>query len=428
MNKMKQSNTKWLGDIPKTWEISRIGSVYTLRNTKVSDKDYEPLSVTMNGVVPQLESAAKTNAHDARKLVKKGDFAINSRSDRRGSCGIADRDGSVSGINTILQPNGEMNPRYYNWLFHTSQFADEFYANGHGIVDDLWTTGWQEMKRILIPLPPLATQETIANFLDQKCSEIDSLSADIQSQIDVLEEYKKSVITEAVTKGLNPDVGMKDSGIEWIGMIPCHWDTTRIKFHAEIKGRIGFRGYTEKDLVDEGEGAITLSPSNFNSMMMNYNKCTYISWFKYYESPEIMINNGDILFVKTGSSYGKNCLVNNLPMEATINPQLIVFKNIKTNNEFFAYMLQSVGIRTQSDLAVVGGTIPTMSQNKISNFSFALPPINEQNAIVVYLNSICATINDSITDKKAQLETLAEYKKSLIYEYVTGKKEVPENV
>lgn len=137
MREMKDSGTVWLGTIPANWDIARIGSFYRLRNTKVSDTDYPPLSVTNKGVVPQLETAAKTNAHDDRKLVKKGDFAINSRSDRRGSCGIAPCDGSVSLINTILSPMGEMNPRYYDWLFHTIEFGDEFYKCGHGIVDDL---------------------------------------------------------------------------------------------------------------------------------------------------------------------------------------------------------------------------------------------------------------------------------------------------
>ena len=196
---MKDSQTTWLGEIPNSWEISRINNVYTLRNTKVSDKDYEPLSVTMNGVLPQLETVAKSDAHDDRKLVKKGDFAINSRSDRRGSCGIADRDGSVSLINIILKPKKEMNPKYYNWLFHTSEFADEFYANGHGIVDDLWTTGWQEMKKILIPMPSLKEQEEIASFLDKKCSQIDEIISLKEKELETLEGYKKSLIYEYVT-------------------------------------------------------------------------------------------------------------------------------------------------------------------------------------------------------------------------------------
>ena len=174
----KDSGIEWIGRIPKQWNITKLGSLYLQRNEKVSDKDYAPLSVTMQGILPQLETAAKTDDGDNRKLFKKGDFAINSRSDRRGSCGISPYDGSVSLINTILKPRGEMNPIFYNWLFHTSLFADEFYKWGHGIVDDLWTTRWQEMKSISVAVPSLPEQQKIAEYLDVKCGEIDSLIQD----------------------------------------------------------------------------------------------------------------------------------------------------------------------------------------------------------------------------------------------------------
>lgn len=196
---MKDSGISWIGVIPNHWNVGRIGGLYELRNQKVSDKDYMPLSVTMKGILPQLETAAKTNDGDNRKLVRKGDFAINSRSDRRGSCGISDYDGSVSLINTILKPRNKMNARYYNWLFHTPLFADEFYKWGHGIVDDLWTTNWGEMKRISIPLPSFSEQEAIAEYLDNKCAEIEQIIADKKSQIETLDGYKKSLIYEYVT-------------------------------------------------------------------------------------------------------------------------------------------------------------------------------------------------------------------------------------
>ena len=150
----KDSGQEWIGQIHIDWKLSKIAALYGLRNEKVSDKDYPPLSVTMKGVVPQLESAAKTDNGDNRKLVKVGDFAINSRSDRRGSCGISKYDGSVSLINTVLTPRDKIHPGYYEWLFHSVLFGDEFYKWGHGIVDDLWTTRWQEMKRIVVPVPP----------------------------------------------------------------------------------------------------------------------------------------------------------------------------------------------------------------------------------------------------------------------------------
>lgn len=146
---MKDSGFKWLGAIPIDWKISKINSVYKLRNEKVSDRDYPPLSVTMQGIVPQLDSATKTNAHDDRKLVRKGDFATNSHSDPRGSFGVSPYDGSVSLINTILSPRNEMNPKYYDWLFHTIRFGDQLYRLGHGIVDDLCTIGWEIWKKLL---------------------------------------------------------------------------------------------------------------------------------------------------------------------------------------------------------------------------------------------------------------------------------------
>ena len=196
---MKDSYIPWIGEIPVNWSTKRVGGLYSLRNEKVSDKDFMPLSVTMKGIVPQLETAAKTNDGDNRKLVRKGDFVINSRSDRRGSCGISSYDGSVSLINTVLIPRTEMNLQYYDWMFHTNQFADEFYKWGHGIVDDLWTTGWQEMKRIFIPTPPLREQELIASYLNSKCNTIDSVIYSKKQQLETLAAYKKSLIYEYVT-------------------------------------------------------------------------------------------------------------------------------------------------------------------------------------------------------------------------------------
>lgn len=285
MRETKDSGLEWIGEIPAEWGVSKIGQVYRLRNTKVSDTDYPPLSVTNKGIVPQLDTAAKTNAHDDRKLVRKGDFAINSRSDRRGSCGISDYDGSVSLINTILAPLGEMNPGYYDWLFHTVQFGDEFYKFGHGIVDDLWTTGWQDMKKITIPTPPLAEQRFIADFLDTKCAEIDALTADIQTQIDTLEQYKRSVITETVTKGLNPDSEMKDSGIEWVGAIPAHWSIHPVyTYFGERKNKNSFG--REDNLLSLSYGRVIRKDINTSDGLLPESFNTYN-----------IVEAGDIIFV-----------------------------------------------------------------------------------------------------------------------------------
>ena len=422
---LKDSGIPWIGEIPKDWGIDTIGNLYTLRTEKVSDKDYAPLSVTKMGIVPQLETAAKTDDGDNRKLVRVGDFAINSRSDRRGSCGISAYDGSVSLINLVLTPRGQMYPRFYNWLFHTELFADEFYKWGHGIVDDLWTTRWQEMKRISIVSPSYQEQQRIAEFLDRKCAEVDEMIALQEQIIEELKAYKQSVITEAVTKGLNPAAPMRDSGIDWIGSIPEHWEVCRVKNVASLFGRIGFRGYTSDDLNKDGEGAITLSPSNMLPMGMDYTNVTYLSWMKYHESPEIMIQNGDILMVKTGSSYGKVSYVDNLPKEATINPQILRIVS-RINSKYLGYYLQTPLFIYQVEGGVVGGTIPTISQEKINNFFVAMSSIEEQQAIADYLDEKCADIDSLIQTKQSKIDSLKEYKKSIIYEYVTGKREVNE--
>lgn len=200
-NNFVDSNIEWIGKYPSNWKLVKLGSLFNLRNEKVSDKDYMPLSVSKNGVVPQIETVAKSDASDDRKLVLKGDFAINSRSDRKMSCGVSDLDGSVSLINTILYPknNKIVYNKYLNYLLKNYGFAEEFYRWGHGIVADLWTTKWQEMKNILLPLPPFEEQKNITDYLDLKLNEIDATISIKQNKIENIIEFKKSLIYECVT-------------------------------------------------------------------------------------------------------------------------------------------------------------------------------------------------------------------------------------
>ena len=195
----KDSSIEWIGKIPQGWSIIKIGQAYDERNEKVSDREYLPLSVTKMGIVPQLETVAKTDNGDNRKLVKVNDFVINSRSSRRGSCGISAHEGSVSLINTTLVPKNNMCNKYYNYTFRTECFADEFYRWGNGICDDLWSTKWSAMKNICIPHPHIDEQQQIANYLDKKCEKIDRVVEIQKSIIEKLKEYKQSVITECVT-------------------------------------------------------------------------------------------------------------------------------------------------------------------------------------------------------------------------------------
>lgn len=418
MAELKDRGTEWLGEIPDSWRLSRIGSVYELRNTKVSDKEYPPLSVTNKGIVPQLQTAAKTNAHDDRKLVKKGDFAINSRSDRRGSCGISSYEGSVSLINTILAPLGEMNPRYYDWLFHTIQFGDEFYKWGHGIVDDLWTTNWQDMKKITIPMPDLDEQERIAVFLDTKCSEIDALTMDIQAEIDTLEEYKRSVIMEKVTKGLEPNVEMKNSGIEWVGEIPHDWNKIKIKYATiEIKKGIS-PDYTEVEKTK------IINQATFSKGFFDIENIRFAN--DDFNKSKGKVQRNDVLLATTGGGVlGKTYYFDEEgEFLASTDVAYLRVDTSKLLAKFLYYCL-TINYAMFNDLMANGSTNQThFDMPSLFNMFLPLPNIKTQNIIIDYLDKKCLEIEDIITKKKQQLEILNQYKKSMIYEYVTGKKEV----
>lgn len=413
MREMKDSGIEWIGEIPVNWSVSKIGNLYSLRNTKVSDRDYPPLSVTNKGILPQLETAAKSNAHDDRKLVRKGDFAINSRSDRRGSCGISPYTGSVSLINTILRPMREMFPKYYDWLFHTIQFGDEFYKWGHGIVDDLWTTGWQDMKKITIPTAPLPEQKSIADFLDSKCSEIDGLISDIQKQITTLEEYKRSVITEAVTKGLNPDAEMKDSGVEWIGVIPKHWKVHPLYYYFSERKNKNALGH-ETNLLSLSYGKIIRKDINSNGGLLPESFNTYN-----------IIEKDDIIIRPTDLQNDKRSLRTGISREhGIITSAYIAMKAIKQlSPEYFHYLLHTYDVM-KVFYNMGNGVRQGLNFTEFSRLMVFEPPIEEQNKIVSFLKSKCNEIDFAVSEKKKQIETIEEYKKSLIFEYVTGKKEV----
>jgi type I restriction enzyme S subunit len=230
--KYKSSGVEWLGDVPAHWDIKRIGYYFMERREKVSDHDFPPLSVTKNGVVPQLETAAKTDDNDNRKKVLKGDFVINSRSDRNGSAGASDLDGSVSLINTVLRPQEAVHTPFIHHLLRSHPFQQEFYRNGQGIVADLWTTNYSAMREIRLGMPSLPEQTRIAEFLDRETAKIDGLVAEQRRLMELLKEKRQAVISHAVTRGLNPKAPLKPSGIEWLGDVPAHWAVKRIKHIA----------------------------------------------------------------------------------------------------------------------------------------------------------------------------------------------------
>jgi type I restriction enzyme S subunit len=193
------SGVDWIGQIPAHWTVDRIGTAFEERSEKVSSKKYPALSVTMSGIVPQLDTAAKSKHDGNRKRVAVGDFVINSRSDRRGSSGISPLDGSVSVISIVLKPRKHFHGKYLHHLFRSYRFIEEFYRMGQGIVADLWTTRYSVMKAIEFAFPSVEEQQAIAAYLDQKCGQLDRIVETLETQIDKLKELRKTLINDVVT-------------------------------------------------------------------------------------------------------------------------------------------------------------------------------------------------------------------------------------
>ena len=419
MKQMKDSGIEWIGQIPENWKLNKIGALYEERNIKISDQDYTPLSVTKQGVVPQLETAAKTDNGDNRKLIKKNDFVINSRSDRRGSCGISEYDGSCSLINTVLKPRHNMHNRYYNYVFRSELFADEFYRWGNGIVDDLWSTKWSNMKRIYVPFPNIEIQRRIADFLDEKCGKIDRYIEKQQQVIEKLKAYKQSVITEAVTKGLDPDVPMKDSGIEWIGMIPKHWEVPEIKYLV----RIASGGTPDRNHPEYWNGNIPWIKTGELQNDIITNAEEYITEEGLNNSSAQVFNINTILVAMygQGKTRGMTAL---LKTPASTN-QACAGLTVTNSNVQIEYLWQClIGAYDAIRSEAAGSGQPNLSATLIGNFHIALPPIEEQGLIVEYIKDRTVEIKSTIHKAEKLLEKLTEYKKSLIYEAVTGKLEV----
>jgi len=422
MREMKDSGIVWIGSIPKRWQLSKIGSLYTQRNEKVSDKDYQPLSVTMQGILPQLATAAKTDDGDNRKLVRVGDFAINSRSDRRGSCGISPLDGSVSLINIILTPRTAMHPGYYNWLFHTTLFADEFYKWGHGIVADLWTTRWQEMKSITVPVPEYAEQERIAAFLDAECAEIDTVLEKTRASIEEYKKLKQAVITQAVTKGVHGDRPMKDSGIEWIGEIANEFAVYKFKYLLKTPMQYGANeaGITFDKTLPR---YIRITDITSDGRLKQDNRlCIEDTVAKPY-----ILQDGDLLFARSGGTVGKSFLYKQSYGNAAFAGYLIraVVNRTIAVPEYVYYYTNSSIYDTWKNSIFIQSTIQNIGADRYSNMPIIVPNnIEGQRSIVEYLNERCVGIDALIRKKQQYLTEIENYKKSLIYEYVTGKKEV----
>ncbi len=412
----KDSGVEWLGEIPAHWMLTRLGTRFEERRQKVSDKDFPPLSVTKNGILPQLDTAAKTNDGDNRKLVKKSDFVINSRSDRKGSSGVSDRDGSVSLINIILTPNG-IDSQYCNFLLKSYAFIEEFYRMGHGIVADLWTTRYDEMKAVILGIPSLPEQTAIAAFLDRKTAQIDQAVAIKEQQIALLKERKQILIQNAVTRGLDPNVTMRDSGVEWIGEIPAHWEL--------LANRALFR-----ERIEQGEEGLPLLSVSIHTAVSSEeisDEENIRGRIKIEDKTKYnLVQPGDIVFNMMRAWQGA---IGAVAVKGMVSPAYIIATpNPEIVSSYFEYQYRCPEFIQQMDRNSKGITDfrKRLYWNEFKQLMTAVPPIEEQTAIVIHIETQSTKIDQAIAIQQQQIDKLKEYKATLINSAVTGKIRVPE--
>ena len=384
----------WFGEVPDGWEVKRLASYFSERKVKVSDKDFPPLSVTKNGILPQLENVAKTDDGDNRKLVRKGDFVINSRSDRKGSSGLSEYDGSVSLINLVLKPRGGLFGAYCNYLLKSLSFVEENYRNGRGIVADLWTTRYDEMKMIKVAMPPLPEQKAIVAYLDAETGRIDKAIAAEGKMIALLQERREIVINEAVT----PHDGWEVRRIGWLMSIKPsisapHEELLSVFLH---KGVIRF--------VEENEKRTNVTSTD-------------LSKYQLVEPGDFIMNNQQAWRGSVGVSRYRGI----------VSPAYFVMRLSDCLKPDFAnYLLRSRRVVSIFERCSRGvGTIQrNLIWDMLKVYRIAFPPLPEQEAIVERLDRETGKIDRAIEVKRRQIELLRERRQIVIDEVVTGKVKV----
>lgn len=404
----------WFDVVPDSWRALKMRGVFSERNTKVSDKDYPALSVGKMGVVPQLDTAVKTDNGDNRKLICKGDFAINSRSDRKGSSGISQYDGSASLIITVLKPHRSLNGRFYHYLLRGHYFAEEFYRNGHGLVSDLWTTKWDEMRNIYIPVPPREEQDQIVRYLDWQVSKINKLIHGYQRQIKLLEERRQTVIDRAVTKGVRQGRQMHSIQANWMGDIPADWKMIPSKrLFLESKER---KHPDDKPATASQKYGIILQ----EDYMKSENKRIVIATqglddWKHVEPDNFVISLRSFQGgIERSEIFG--CVTWHY---IVLLPQKYVVPR------YFKWLLKS-----KSYIKALQGTSEFIRDGqdlRYSNFvkvDLPLIPTSEQEEIADYIEQETAKIDRAVPVLEKEIELLKEYCTRLISDVVTGQMDV----
>lgn len=422
MREMKDSGIAWVGQIPQDWNIKPIRADFEEVTAKNSNgKVKTALKFTYGSIVRKDNFDADDDTYVAGTIlnytiVTPGTIMLNGLNlnfdfvSQR--VGLVTEFGVITSAYIAFRPNTDrIIPEFATYLFKAYDGCKAFHNMGGGVRKIL---NFSELKRQYVVYPQLTAQKHIVSYLDAKCAEIDALTADIQAQIDTLEQYKRSVITEAVTKGLNPDVEMKDSGIEWVGMIPAHWPVHPVyTYFGERKNKNRFG--VEDNLLSLSYGRVIRKDINTSDGLLPESFNTYN-----------IVEAGDIIIRPTDLQNDKRSLRTGLVKEHGIitSAYIDLCPIKKVDSRYFHFLLHAYDVM-KVFYNMGNGVRQGLNYSEFSQLMVFGPSYDEQVAIADHLDAKCAEIDDTIVQKQEQLSTLEAYKKSLIYEYVTGKKEVP---
>lgn len=430
MRKMKDSGVAWIGEIPVQWGVVYLSSIVSKRKHKNEGmKENNLLSLSYGNVVRKSINTSDgllPANFEGYNIIELGDIVLrltdlqNDHTSLR--TGLCKEKGIITSAYVTLNVDNDIfSSDYLHYLMHSFDCCKGFYGMGSGVRQGL---NYDGIKKIEILMPDKTTQQKIAAHLDRKCTQIDALISNAQQQIEKLKAYKQSVITETVTKGLDPDVKMKDSGVEWIGEIPEHWKIAKIKIGVTKVGS----GKTPLGGAEtySSEGVLFLRSQNIYDEGINLDSPTYITDTIDEEMKGTRVKPYDVLLNITGGSIGRCCIFPPELERANVNQHVSIIRvidSIFTPDYMHYYWNSNIG-KMSISLYQTGGNREGMSADAIKNSPIMVIPIQEQKVITTYLDHKCSQIDKLIDLKQQKIEKLQQYKKSLIYEYVTGKKEV----
>lgn len=428
---MKDSGVEWIGEIPIGWQVSRIKELFAEVNERcINGADYNLLSVSeYYGVAPKAEKISEedmlTHAEtlDGYKICQPNDIVMNIMLAWKRALGASKYEGIISPAYCVYRPKEGIDSRYFHYLYRTDVYANLFKQYSTGIIDSRLRLYPDKFLALKCQVPPKNVQTRIVDFLDVRCVKIDAVIARQQEAIEKLKAYKLSVITEAVTKGLNPNVPMKDSGVEWIGEIPLHWNNVRLKF---LLTHLVDCPHETPTYSADGDYLVIRTADQDVAQLRADEDMFRLSETEYLRRiRRLPLEKDDIVYGREGGRWGLACRVPE-SNRYCLGQRMLQFRcNVELFDPCFATLaLSSQTIYLQGSVDTLGSASPHVNISTVQNYWIPIPPINEQREIVSVVGERCDRIEQQIARKRTFVERLTEYKKALIYEIVTGKREV----